>query len=92
MKEVPGTPEGRVIWIGEAESAKSWLSVLSEVKGRGTRDLLICWVDNLSGFSEATGAVFPPARIQKRLVHQMRNSLKCVLRATGRRRCRRCGR
>jgi transposase-like protein len=72
MKEVLG------IWIGEAESAKFWLSVLSEIKSRGTSDILICCTDNLSGFSEAISAVFPLTQIQKCIVHQVRNSLKYV--------------
>lgn len=72
MKEVLG------IWVGEAESAKFWLSVLSEIKSRGTSDILICCTDNLSGFSEAIGAVFPGTQIQKCIVHQVRNSLKYV--------------
>ncbi len=36
MKEVLG------IWVGESESAKFWLSVLSELKSRGTQDVLLC--------------------------------------------------
>jgi transposase-like protein len=72
MKEVLG------IWIGEAESAKFWLSVLSELKNRGTSDILICCVDNLTGFSEAIAAVFPLTQVQKCIVHQVRNSLRYV--------------
>jgi len=51
VKDVPG------IWIGENESAKFWLSVINEIKNRGTRDILIVSVDNLSGFSDAIKAV-----------------------------------
>lgn len=72
MKEVLG------IWIGESESAKFWLSTLSEIKSRGTHDILICCTDNLTGFSEAIGAVYPQALIQKCIVHQVRNSLRYV--------------
>jgi transposase-like protein len=72
MKEVLG------IWIGEAESAKFWLSVLSEIKSRGTADVLLCCVDNLTGFSEAIAAAFPQTQIQKCLVHQVRNSIRYV--------------
>jgi putative transposase len=72
MKEVLG------IWIGESESAKFWLSVLSEIKSRGTQDVLLCCVDNLTGFSEAITAAFPRTQIQKCLVHQVRNSLRYV--------------
>jgi putative transposase len=72
MKEVLG------IWIGESESAKFWLSVLSEMKNRGVRDILIASVDNLTGFSEAIRAAFPQTQIQKCLVHQVRNSIRYV--------------
>lgn len=72
MKEVLG------IWVGEAESARFWLSVLTDIKSRGTSDVLICCVDNLTGFSEAIGAVFPQTLVQKCLVHQMRNSIRLV--------------
>jgi putative transposase len=72
MKDVLG------IWIGESESAKFWLSTLSEIQARGTQDVLICCTDNLSGFSEAIQAVYPQAMIQKCLVHQVRSSLRYV--------------
>ena len=72
MKEVLG------IWIGQSESAKFWLSVLSEMKNRGVGDILIASVDNLTGFSEAIAAAFPQTQIQKCLVHQVRNSIRYV--------------
>lgn len=72
MKEVLG------LWIGEAETAKFWLTTLWEIKSRGTQDVLLCCVDNLAGFSEAIRAVFPEALIQKCLVHQVRSSLRYV--------------
>lgn len=72
MKDVLG------IWIGEAESAKFWLSVLNELRNRGVEDILICSVDNLKGFSEAIKACFPETEIQKCIVHQVRNCTKYV--------------
>jgi transposase-like protein len=39
------------IWIGENESAKFWLSVLTDLKNRGVQDILIVCVDNLKGFT-----------------------------------------
>jgi transposase-like protein len=66
------------IWIGENESAKFWLSVLNELKNRGIQDILIVSVDNLTGFSEAIGACYPEAEIQKCIVHQIRNSIRYV--------------
>lgn len=66
-------------WIGTGnEGAKYWLSVLSELQGRGVKDIFIACVDGLSGFSEAIGAVFPRTLVQRCLVHQVRTSLRFV--------------
>ena len=47
------------MWFQETEGAKFWMQVLSELKHRGVRDILICCVDGLKGFPEAIEAVFP---------------------------------
>ena len=66
------------LYVGENESAKFWMTVLGELKNRGVEDILICCMDNLSGFSEAISACFPRTEIQKCVVHQIRNSIKYV--------------
>ena len=66
------------MYIGEHESSKFWLTVLNELKNRGVDDILICCVDNLTGFSEAISACFPQTEIQKCVVHQIRNSIRYV--------------
>ena len=63
------------MWIGAHESAKFWLTVLSELKSRGVQDVLVVAVDHLTGFSEAIATVFPKADVQKCVAHQIRNSL-----------------
>ena len=68
------------MWIGAHESAKFWLTVLSELKSRGVQDVLVVAVDHLTGFSEAIATVFPQADVQKCVVHQIRNSLKYAAR------------
>ncbi len=45
------------IWLGEAEGAKFWLSVLSELKNRGVQDILIAAVDGLKGFPDDCGGL-----------------------------------
>lgn len=66
-------------WVGDgAEGANFWLSVVTDLQNRGVEDIFIACVDNLKGFSEAIGAVFPETLIQKCVVHQIRNSLKYV--------------
>ncbi|MGF9714959.1 IS256 family transposase [Paenibacillus naphthalenovorans] len=66
------------IWIGENESAKFWLSVLTDLRNRGVQDILIICVDNLKGFSDAIAACYPQTEIQKCIIHQIRNSIKYV--------------
>jgi transposase-like protein len=66
------------MYIGEHETSKFWLTVLNELKNRGVDDILICCVDNLTGFSEAIIACFPQTEIQKCIVHQIRNSVRYV--------------
>jgi putative transposase len=66
------------LWFQETEGAKFWMQVLSELKQRGVRDILICCVDGLKGFPEAIEAIFPKTTIQTCVVHLIRLSLKYV--------------
>jgi transposase-like protein len=66
------------LWIDQAEGAKFWMRVLSELKNRGLQDILIAVVDGLSGFPEAIATIFPKTEIQLCIVHMVRNSLKFV--------------
>lgn len=66
------------IWVGANESSKFWLSVLNDLKNRGVKDVLIFCVDGLNGFKEAISAVYPFAKIQRCIIHQLRASMKYV--------------
>ena len=66
------------LWLSENEGSKFWMSVLTELQNRGVKDVFIVCVDGLSGFPDAINAVFPMAKIQLCIVHQVRNSLKFV--------------
>lgn len=66
------------LWIGEHESAKFWLEVLTEIKNRGVEDVIIAAVDGLSGFGDAIRTVFPNAEVQQCVVHQIRNTVKYI--------------
>src|SRR3972149_6615525 len=66
------------LWIGEQEGSKFWLNVLTELKNRGVRDILIACVDGLSGFPEAIETAYPKTQVQLCIVHLVRNSLKYV--------------
>ncbi len=76
--DISGRKDVLGIWIGETESAKFWLNVLNELRNRGVEDILVTCVDNLAGFSQAISAVFPETKIQKCIVHQIRNSFKYI--------------
>ncbi|MFH5834394.1 IS256 family transposase [Halalkalibaculum sp. DA384] len=65
-------------YISESEGANFWLQVLSDLQNRGLEDILIACTDNLRGFTEAIGSVYPKAEVQSCIIHQIRNSLKYV--------------
>jgi transposase-like protein len=52
------------------------MQVLTELKTRGVRDVLICCVDGLKGFPEAIESVFPQTVVRKCIVHLIRQSLR----------------
>jgi transposase-like protein len=66
-------------WLGEgSETSNFWLSVVTDLQGRGVQDIFLACMDGLSGFREAVLAVFPRTQIQRCIIHQIRNSLKYV--------------
>src|SRR6266571_2186754 len=66
------------LWASAHEGAKFWLTVLTELKNRGVKDMLIVCVDGLKGFPQAIEAVFPQAQVQLCIVHLVRASLHYV--------------
>ncbi len=66
------------IWISDNESASFWTSVLTEIKNRGVKDILIACSDNLTGFSSVIDTIFPKTKHQLCIIHQIRNSTKYV--------------
>jgi putative transposase len=66
------------LWISETESAKYWLHVLTDLKNRGVKDVLLVTSDDLPGITDAIKAVYPEAEYQGCVVHVIRNSLKYV--------------
>lgn len=73
-----GRKEVLSINVGDNESSKYWLSVLSELKSRGVKDIWIICADGLSGIKETIAAAFPKTECQRCIVHQVRNTLKYV--------------
>lgn len=70
MKEILG------MWIGEQESSKFRLKVLTDIQNRGVEEILIASIDGLNGFKEAIKTVFIDAKVQRCIVHMIRNSTK----------------
>jgi len=66
------------MWIAESESAKYWAKVLSDLKNRGIKDILIMTTDGLIGMKEAVEAIYPKAELQGCVVHVIRNGMKYV--------------
>ena len=73
-----GNKEVLGLWTGEAEGAKFWLQVLTDLKNRGVVDIFIACVDGLTGFPKAIETVFPRAQVPLCIVHQVRASLNYV--------------
>jgi transposase-like protein len=66
-------------WVGDgAEGANFWLSVVTDLQGRGVQDVFIACIDGLNGFKDAIQAVFPRTQIQRCIIHQVRQSLTYV--------------
>jgi transposase-like protein len=66
------------LWVGPTtgESAKFWMSVLSELRSRGVADVCIVCCDGLSGLPEAITVTWPQAVVQLCVVHLIRASLR----------------
>lgn len=74
-----GKKEVLGLWLGKNESSAFWMSVLTDIKARGTQDILITATDNLNGFTETIKTVFPDSTTQICVVHQIRNSTRYVV-------------
>jgi putative transposase len=66
------------MYVSESEGANFWLGVLTNLQQRGVADILIACIDNLKGFAEAIGSIYPQTEVQTCVVHQIRNSIKYV--------------
>ncbi|HET6919800.1 MAG TPA: IS256 family transposase [Jiangellaceae bacterium] len=75
--DVEGRKHVLGLWLGKGdEGAKFWLGVLTELRNRGVKDVLIACCDGLSGFGDAIEAVWPQATVQTCVVHLIRNSVR----------------
>jgi len=66
------------IWIGENETSKFWLKVLTDLKNRGVKRVHLFSVDGLPGFQQAILATYPESIVQRCIIHQIRQSTRYV--------------
>lgn len=66
------------LWIAEKEGAHFWMLVFDEMKARGVQAIQFVCIDGLPGLEEGISNIFPMARIQRCMVHLVRNSLKYI--------------
>jgi putative transposase len=67
------------LWAGEhgdGEGAKFWARVLTDIKNRGVRDVLMLVCDGLKGLPDAVNSVWDKTIVQACIVHLLRNSFK----------------
>ena len=74
-KDVPG------LWAGTGgEGAKFWMSVLTDLRNRGVRDVFFVVCDGLKGLPEVVGNVWPQAIVQTCIIHLIRNTFRLASR------------
>ena len=65
------------LWTGQGgEGAKYWQTVLTEIRNRGVKDVLMLVCDGLTALPEAVGAIWPRTVVQTCVVHLIRNSMR----------------
>lgn len=66
------------LWAGTGgEGAKFWMSVLTEIRNRGTKDVFFLVCDGLKGLPEVVGNVWPLATVQTCIIHWSRKYSTC---------------
>src|SRR3954468_2882086 len=75
--DVEGRKHVLGVWLGDGgEGAKFWLSGLTEIRNRGTPDVLLVCCDGLKGLPDAIEATWPQALVQTCVIHLIRASLR----------------
>jgi putative transposase len=69
------------LWAGTGgEGAKFWMSVLTDLRNRGVRDVFFLVCDGLKGLPEVVGTVWPQTIVQTCLIHLIRNTFRLTSR------------
>ncbi len=69
------------LWAGTGgEGAKFWMSVLTDLRNRGVRDVFFVVCDGLKGLPEVVGNVWPLTTVQTCIIHLIRNTFRLASR------------
>src|SRR5215467_3096847 len=69
------------LWAGSGgEGAKFWMSVLTDLKNRGIKDVFFVVCDGLKGLPEVVENVWPQAIVQTCVIHLIRNTFRLASR------------
>ena len=65
------------LWAGTGgEGAKFWMSVLTDLRNRGIKDVFFVVCDGLKGLPEVVGNVWPQTIVQTCIIHLIRNTFR----------------
>jgi putative transposase len=69
------------LWAGTGgEGAKFWMSVLTDLRNRGVRDVFFVVCDGLKGLPEVVGNIWPQTIVQTCIIHLLRNTFRLTSR------------
>jgi transposase-like protein len=69
------------LWAGSGgEGAKFWMSVLTDLRNRGMRDVFFLVCDGLKGLPEVVSNVWPQTVVQTCIIHLIRNTFRLTSR------------
>jgi putative transposase len=69
------------LWAGTGgEGAKFWMSVLTDLRNRGIKDVFFVVCDGLKGLPEVVENVWPQAIVQTCVIHLIRNTFRLASR------------
>ncbi|MEU1812355.1 IS256 family transposase [Micromonospora aurantiaca (nom. illeg.)] len=69
------------LWAGSGgEGAKFWMSVLTDLRNRGVKDVFFCVCDGLKGLPEVVTNVWPRTIVQTCIIHLIRNTFRLTSR------------
>jgi len=70
------------LWAGTGgEGAKFWMSVLTDIRNRGVKDVFFLVCDGLKGLPDVVANVWPATIVQTCIIHLIRNTFRLTSRA-----------